>query len=519
MSEAHLAMGAAEDSEATREENRRPLLKAIGLTKHFGATVALHDVDIVIQSGEIVAVVGENGAGKSTLKNLLIGLFPPDRGMIEMNGDSLKDFKAADYGIAAVHQEFSLFGSLSITENICINELPGTAGRVDWEEAREIAEKYLEMVAGHLDPDTPVERLSTGEQQLVETAKALRQADHLLILDEPTTSLSEPERVRLFEVIRRLRDRGLAIVFISHFIDEVYEIADRIVVLRDGERVGGAPTEQMEKHHLEELMVGRPLSERQVETGKPGDEVVLKVSNLHSDEIEGISFELHRGEILGLAGLMGAGRTELVEAVYGLRPAEAGIWTEGERVEQPSPTIMKERGVAFVPEDRRRHGLFGIRPVRENLTAAALHDLIRRRIPGIGFQGERREAKEIAEEFRVIHPGLEHSINELSGGNQQKALLGRWLAIEPKVCILDDSTRGVDIGAKEEIHNLVGRLARKGVAVVFVSSDLNELLQLAHRIIVLQKGRGVAEFDRSEFDARRIIEAAASAQARADDGR
>ncbi|MFP3854150.1 MAG: sugar ABC transporter ATP-binding protein [Anaerolineales bacterium] len=500
-------------------EAGKALLRARGLTKIFGGTVALSGVDIDVYRGEVVAVVGENGAGKSTLKNLLVGLFPPDKGTLELNGTTLKDFKAADQGIAAVHQEFSLFGSLSVAENICINELPGTAGKVDWDETRHIAEEHLDMVASHLDPDIPVERLSTGEQQLVEVAKALRQANNLLILDEPTTSLTEPERIRLFKVIRNLRERGLAMIFISHFIDEVYEISDRIVVLRDGERVGGAPTAEMKKHHLEELMVGRPLSELQVETGKPSDEVVLSVSNVQSEKIHDISFELHRGEILGLAGLMGAGRTELVEAIYGLRPARVEIEVDGRRVEHPNPTIMKELGVAFVPEDRRRHGLFGIRPLRENVTAAALNELVERVVPGLGFRGERAAAAEITEGMSVVHPGLEHPINELSGGNQQKALLGRWLAIEPKICILDDSTRGVDIGAKEEIHNLVGELARQGLGVIFVSSEMTELLQLAHRIIVLQKGKAVAEFDRPEFDPRRIIEAAASAQGGGTNGR
>ncbi len=489
----------------------QPLLKARGLTKIFGGTIALQDVDIDVHRGEVVAVVGENGAGKSTLKNLLVGLFPPDVGTIELDGESIVNFKASDFGIAAVHQEFSLFGSLSIAENICISELPGRPTRINWQETREVAGQYLEKVATTLNPDTPVEKLSTGEQQMVEIAKALRQANNLLILDEPTASLTEPERDQLFKVIEGLKEQGLGMIFISHFIDEVYEIADTIIVLRDGRRVGGSPAADMARYTLQELMVGRPVSERQVDTGHPRESIALRVEDLHSEDVSNISLEIREGEIVGLAGLMGAGRTELVEAIYGLRASTGRIWVGDTLVERPSPFLMKKLGIAFVPEDRRRHGLFGIRPLRENLSAAAIGKMVQRRFAGIGFRGEKQSTEKIVENLHIVNPGLEQPIDELSGGNQQKALLGRWLAIEPRVCILDDSTRGVDIGAKEEIHNLIGKLSQSGVAVLLVSSELPELIQLAHRIIVLRKGEIAAEFSRQEFDPRLIIQRAASA--------
>lgn len=489
-----------------------PLLRATELTKAFGATVAVNDVDLEVERGQVVAVVGENGAGKSTLKNLLVGLLEPDTGSIELDGESVSHFRAADLGIAAVHQEFSLFPSLSVAENVCISDLPGNGATINWRETREVAREHLDIIGAHMDLDAPVESLSTGEQQLVEIAKALRQADRLLILDEPTASLTEPERERLFDVIRRLRERGLGMIFISHFIDEVYEIADSVVVLRDGHRVGGRPVAEMPRRELEELMVGRPVSELNVEIGLPGDEVVLRVEGLSSEpDFADVSFDLHSGEILGLHGLMGAGRTELVEAIYGLRPSRGQVWVSGSAVPNRNPTLMRHLGVAFVPEDRRRHGLFAVRPVRENLSAAAISSLVRRWLPGFGFGGERASTAEIAENMRIVHPGLENPVRILSGGNQQKTLLGRWLAIEPHVCIFDEPTRGVDIGAKSEIHTLIGELSKRGAAVLLITSELPELMALAHRIIVLHKGKAVAEFSRPEFDPRVIIEHAASA--------
>lgn len=488
-----------------------PLFKTTGLTKAFSGTIALENVDIELQRGQILAVVGENGAGKSTLKNLLCGLFEPDSGTIELEGQPISHFNPAELGIAAVHQEFSLFRSLSVAENICIVDLPGKNASIDWRKTREIARQYLDMIGVDLRLDTPVERLSTGKQQLVEIAKALRQATRVLILDEPTTSLTEPERNSLFRIIRSLRDRGLGIIFISHFIDEVYEIADLAVVLRDGHHVGGGPVAALPRAKLEEMMVGRSIQTRHIELNEPKQHVALQVEDLSSEaHFSNLSFTLKQGEILGLSGLMGAGRTELVEAIYGLRPSHGKVSVAGTPVVHRSPALMKKLGVAFVPEDRRLNGLFEIRSLRENLTAAAITKLVRQHIPGIGFQGERASASRIAKELRIVHPGLEKAIRFLSGGNQQKALLARWLAIEPQVCILDEPTRGVDIGAKEDIHELIRQLAGSGTAVILASSDLPELMALAHRILVLRKGRIVTELSRDDFDPRLIIKYAAS---------
>ena len=489
-----------------------PLLRARELSKEFAGTKAVNIVSIDLEAGKVVAVVGENGAGKSTLKNLLIGLLEPDEGYIELEGERLpRSFHAADLGIAAVHQEFSLFSDLTIAENICILDLPGSKPFVSWRRTNEIARKYLDMIGADLDPEVTVSSLSTGKQQLVEIAKALRHAGKVLILDEPTTSLTNPEREHLFNIIRKLKNNGLAIIFISHFIEEVYEIADSAVVLRDGHHVGGGSVSELPRRQLEELMVGRPIEDRLAKIGTPQVHPVLKVEDLSSEEdVKNISFELNKGEIIGLSGLMGAGRTELVEAIYGLRPQSGEVWVDGKKITNITPVAMRSLGVSFVPEDRRRNGLFGIRSLKENLTIAAIRDLVQRSIPGIGFKGEKESAIRIANGLHVVHAGIEREIRFLSGGNQQKALLARWLAINPKICILDEPTRGVDIGAKEEIHDLIAELACSGVAVLMVSSELPELIRLSHRIIILRNGRAVKELKRDEFDPMTIIQYAAS---------
>lgn len=488
-----------------------PLLEARGLVKAFSGTVAVNGVDIEIYPGDVIAIVGENGAGKTTLKNLLIGLLSPDKGTIKLQGQNIAHFHASELGIAAVHQEFSLFPSLSVAENVCIVDLPGRGLFVNWPETYRTAKKYLDMISANLDLDRPVEKLSTGEQQLVEIAKALRQATKILILDEPTTSLTKPERERLFDVIMRLRDRGLGIVFISHFIEEVYQVANKVVVLRDGRYVGGGEVSKIPRRMLEELMVGRSMTTNHVQIGQPSEQIVLKVEGISADsKVKGISFDLHRGEVLGLCGLMGAGRTELVETIFGLRAGQGKVWINGNLVEERTPSMMRERGVAFVPEDRRRNGLFVIRSLRENLTISALSRLVKRRLPGFGFKGEQESAQQIAQSMNVVYANLERPIRFLSGGNQQKALLGRWLSIEPTICILDEPTRGVDIGAKQYIHDLIGELARRGMAVLLVSSELPELIALSHRILVLRKGEVVAEFSRQEFDPLTLIKYMAS---------
>ncbi len=487
------------------------LLRAKSITKSFSGTVALKDVDFDLQHGQIVAVVGENGAGKSTLKNILCGIIEPDEGQIELEGEKISHFHAADFGIAAVHQEFSLFKDLSVAENICIVDLPGGSGLVNWVETKKLARKFLNLLGATVSPNTTVDRLSTGEQQLVEIAKALRLANKVLILDEPTTSLSAPEREKLFDVVKRLAGLNLGIIFITHFIDEVYAIADRVVVLRDGHFVGGGSIAEIQRRKLEELMVGRSIVDRRVSIGEPVAEIIMEVRSLTSlPKVRDVSFQLHKGEILGISGLMGAGRTELVESIFGLRPYTGQVWVKGKLIKKNHPASMKRNRVAFVPEDRHINGLFSVRSLKENLSAAEVRRFVNRLVPNIGFRGEKERAAEVADRLRIVHSGIDKPISNLSGGNQQKSLLGRWLAIEPDILILDDPTRGVDIGAKNEIHEIVAALSRSGGSVLLVSSDLPELMLLCHRMIVLRKGRVAAELAREQFDSVEIIKHAAA---------
>jgi ABC-type sugar transport system ATPase subunit len=474
-------------------DNIQPLLEVHNISKAFSGTKVL-----------------DNGAGKSTLKNVLIGLLEPEEGTIIFKGQERKRMKVGAYKIAAVHQELSVFPSLTVAENICIMDLPGSRPMVDWNQCRLTAKKYLDIIGVELDLDTPVEILSPGESQLVEIAKSLRQQPDLLILDEPTTSLSQPERQKLFGVMRMLATQGVGIIFITHFIDEVYEISDKLVVLRNGVHVGGGLTQETTREEVERMLVGRSLLERKLDIPAPREEIVLKVIDFNSDMFIDINFEVKQGEILGIAGLMGAGRTEIVESIFGLRKTRGTLECLGKTFTKWNPTMLRNMGVLFIPEDRKTNGIFPQRALMENLTAANLKNMIKPVIPGIGFRNEKENAIELAQAQRVVYSDIEDAITALSGGNQQKAIVARWLAINPKVCIFDDPTRGVDIGAKEAISAEVAELARNGAAVILVSSDVNELMELSHRILILRKGRIVAELKRSEFDAQKIISIAAT---------
>ncbi|HWQ88779.1 MAG TPA: sugar ABC transporter ATP-binding protein [Desulfitobacteriaceae bacterium] len=491
-------------------DNVQPLLEVHNISKAFSGIKVIDNVNIQVFPGEIVALLGENGAGKSTLKNVLVGLLEPEEGTIIFKGQERKKMKVGAYKIAAVHQELSVFPSLTVAENICITNLPGNKPMIDWKKCRETAKKYLELIGVELDLDTTVEILSPGENQLVEIAKSLRQQPDLLILDEPTTSLSHPERQKLFGVMRMLAKQGVGIIFITHFIDEVYEISDKIIVLRNGVHVGGGLTKETPRKEVEQLLVGRSLLERKLEIPTPIEKIALKVSDFNSDRFIDINFEVKQGEILGIAGLMGAGRTEIIESIFGLRKTRGTLECLGKTFKKWNPTMLRDMGVLFVPEDRKTNGIFPQRALRENLTAANLKKMINPVILGIGFRNEKKNALELAKAQSLVFSNIETSITSLSGGNQQKAIIARWLAIDPKVCIFDDPTRGVDIGAKEAISAQIAELARNGCAVLLVSSDVNELTELSHRILILRKGRIVSELKRSEFDAQKIISIAST---------
>ncbi len=497
-------------------QSAAPVVSARGLSKAFAGKTVVSNVSFDLYPGEALALVGENGAGKSTTKNMLCGLLTPTSGEILISGQPVPKVIGAEHGISAVHQELSLFGSLSVAENISISDLPGTAARIDWAKAEQTAREQIAFLGIEIDPLALVESLGAGKQQIVEIAKALLHANKVLILDEPTTSLTAVEREKLFNIIDTLKAGGLSIVFISHFMEEIYRVCDSFVVLRDGQQVGQGRLADVSQRSLEEMMVGRTIEDAQVALGNPTDVPALAVRGLSSPDFRDINLTVHSGEILGIAGLMGAGRTEVAEAIFGLRPASGEVLIKG----QPAPRQMKEmmaRGLCYVTEDRRARGLFLNRPVRENISAAAIKRFVQRSLRGIGFRGEKARAQAVVADMNIAIPHIENHVSDLSGGNQQKVMLGRWLASEPEILIFDEPTKGVDIGAKFDIHETIADLARDGKAVIIVSSDLPELLHITHRMAVMRKGRIVGEFQRADYDSVQIISLAASSKEGASD--
>ena len=492
------------------KEGTAPILSVRNLKKAFGPKTVVNDVTFDVFPGEIITLVGENGAGKSTLKNMLCGLLEPTDGEILIDGDNVKNIIPMEHGISAVHQELSLFPSLSVAANICISSLPGKSMNVNWKKAEQIARKQLDFLGMDIEPRTIVETLGTGKQQIVEIGKALLHSDRLLILDEPTTSLTSPEREKLFSIMNTLREKGVAIIFISHFMDEVMRMGDKYIVLRDGFQVGTGLIKDIERLKLEELMVGRTIGEMVMDLGSPREEEALRVENFSSYDFADVSFSVKKGEIVGLSGLIGAGRTEVVEAIMGLSPSKGKLYIDGKVMSPVKTREILDSKVAFVTEDRKVSGIFPNRSVRENITAADIGRFVERKIKGFGFRKEDENADKVVEERDISIPHIESKITNLSGGNQQKVIIGRWLSTLPDIVILDEPTKGVDIGAKSDIHEAVAALARSGVAVILASSDLPELLQLSHRILVMRTGHIVGEFARKDFDSVKMISLAAS---------
>ena len=487
-------------------EEARFLLRMTNIVKSFPGTMAVNNVSFEIFPGEVLALVGQNGAGKSTLKNIICGILRPDSGEIVIGGKKLSHLtvhSAQELGISAVHQELSLFDTLTVKDNLCIalpQGIPYQNGRM-----QELVNGVFQRLGIQIDPDSMVGDLSASEKQLVEIAKALLRAKRLIVLDEPTTSLTMPERTRLYGVLRNLKGEGIGVIYISHFLDELHQVADRVLVLRDGRRVGYGEMRDFSVERLQELIAGKSLERKGFDVGEVGSEVVLRVQDfIYPPYFHRVNLELKKGEILGLAGLIGAGRTEFVEALCGLRPCGGKIWIKGKQIVNPTPHLMHELGVGFIPENRH-DALFEVRSLRENLTAAALKKLLSGRILSLGFQRERMIAKDLVRQFRIVSSGIERPVKYLSGGNQQKVLFARWIAANSDVLILDDPTKGVDVGVKEEYYHLIVQQARASRSVIFISSDLSELLLVCHRILVLREGQIMASFFRDEFDECEIL--------------
>ena len=473
------------------EPGSQPILEVRGAVKRFGGVVALDRVDAVVRGGEVLAVVGENGAGKSTLMKILAGVHEPDAGELLVDGAAsrLRSVRDAQRrGIALVHQELNLAENLDVAANIVLGREPRRLGVLDRAAATRQAQAALDRVGLRIAPSTPVASLGVGARQLVEIAKALSAEARVLILDEPTASLSRHETDRLLALLADLRSRGTAVVLISHRLDEVLRSADRIVVLRDGRVRGELARADATRDAIVSLMVGREVaavSRATIARGAP----LLRARGVRTEANprSAIDLEIASGEVVGIAGLVGSGRTELLETLFGVRRAVAGEILLGERaLPAGDPRAAVRRGMGLVPEDRAHHGLFLPDPVRRNFSMATLGAIASLGV--ISSRSERALADRLARELDLRPPDHGRAAATLSGGNQQKVVLGRWIAANPKVLLLDEPTRGVDVGARAEIHAIVRRLAAAGAAVLFASSELDEVLALSDRILCLRDG-------------------------------
>lgn len=497
-----------------------PLISVQRVTKRYPGVAALDDVSLEVAAGELHSVVGENGAGKSTLMKVLSGAIPNYEGRVLLRGQAVafqgpRDAEAA--GIAIIHQELNLVEDLSVAANVFLGrELRNAFGLLDDRGMEQAAAGLLAELESQVSPRQRVRELRVGDQQLVEIAKAISLEAEILIMDEPTSALTEAEVARLDRVIARLRRRGVTILYISHKLDEVFRLADRVTVLRDGRLVRTLRRDETNPREITHLMVGREIEATHVGAGREAGDTVLEVRRLslpwtgHARQwrLRDISFSLRRGEILGVAGLMGAGRTELLESLFGASAEvpHGELLLEGRVVQFRSPAEARAAGLALVTEDRKRLGLFAQMSVGQNMTVCAL-----RQAAAAGLLRRKRErAMATAEIGRlgVKTAGIDAAITGLSGGNQQKTIIGRWLLTRPKVLLLDDPTRGVDVGAKAELYRLMDRLCREGIGMIVTSSELPELLTLCDRILVLAEGRLSGEFSRAEATEQRIMEAA-----------
>lgn len=497
-------------------EARTPLLEVHRLCKQFPGVRALHEVALELHQGEVLALIGENGAGKSTLMKILAGVQPADSGeyLIEsepVRFQNVRDAMAA--GVALIHQELNLAANLDLAANIFLGREPNQFGFFQNRNIHDEAAKFLKRVGLDLPTDTLVGNLPIGKQQLVEIAKALSCNARVLIMDEPTSSLSQTETETLFEVVHDLRRQGISIIYISHRLGEVKELADRVTVFRDGENAGDLAKDEINHDAMVRLMVGRDLSEfydRQIHS--PG-KMVLDVEQIRTPEYPNteVSLKIHAGEIVGIAGLVGAGRTELLQTLFGVTPALGGtIRMNGALIRPQSPRDAIAAGMALAPEDRKLHGLVLPMTVREN---ASLASLKRDQNKGLlNFPAEEAIAKEAVEQLQIKTPHLEQVARFLSGGNQQKIVLGKWLALTPQLLMLDEPTRGIDVGAKREIYRLMEKLAGEGMAILFVSSEMEEVLGMADRALVMHEGRIAGELAKNKLSEEAIMQLATGTQ-------
>jgi ribose transport system ATP-binding protein len=473
-----------------------PLVRMHDIHKAFGPVKVLDGVDFELQPGEVHALMGENGAGKSTLMKILTGIYAPDAGSVEVDGKAATIATPADAeksGIAIIHQELNLIPALSVADNLFLGREIHRFGLLDHRAMRRRATEWLARVGmERLDPGTLVERLSVGQQQMVEIARALGQEARVLIMDEPTAALTDHETTTLFKLIRELRGQGKGIVYVSHRMEEIFALCDRISVLRDGRFVGTRPVPGLAFDEVVKMMVGRTLDARYPTRTPNIGEVRLKVEQVSGGFVRDVSFELHAGEVLGVAGLLGAGRTELARLLFGLDKLASGkVTLDGHVVTPKSPSDAIHAGFGFVTEDRKAQGLVLDLSLRENVSLP--------RVPAhaglVDRPAEKKQTRGLIDALKIRTRDMELDARSLSGGNQQKVVLAKWLALKPRVLILDEPTRGVDVGGKAEIYHIINQLAEQGVAILMISSELPEVLSMSDRILVMHEGRATALID------------------------
>ena len=492
---------------------RQPILEVKNATKRFPGVVALNNVSLTVYEGEVLSVIGENGAGKSTLMKILAGIQLPDEGEIILRGrkvhiDSCRT--AGDLGIALIHQELNLADNLDVGSNIFLGREPLKLGLIDTATIYAESERFLKLVGLNVSPQTIVSTLAIGHQQMVEIAKALSVNARILIMDEPTSSLSSEESQALFSVIRDLRQRGVSIIYISHRLGEVREVSDRVTVLRDGENAGDLAKDQITHDAMVNLMVGRDVSQFYSRGSHEPGPVRLEVLNLQTSAYprHKLNLSVRAGEIVGLAGLLGAGRTELLEVIFGIEPPVGGqirVNDVAQDFKQPLDAIRA--GIALVPEDRKQHGLIQEMAVAENIGLPGL-ERHSQRFGILNQAKEDQDTDEMIRKLRIRTPSAQQPTQFLSGGNQQKVVLGKWLALEPAVLLLDEPTRGIDVGAKEEIYRLMDQLAAQGVAILFVSSEMEEIMGMSDRVLVMHEGRISGELTRDAMSEAAVMQLA-----------
>jgi ABC-type sugar transport system ATPase subunit len=480
------------------ENMSQALVEIRNITKKFPGVAALQDISFTINEGEIHALIGENGAGKSTMIKILSGLYKPEAGgEILFAGEPLKEYSTLESlhrGIVVIYQDFSLFSNLSVLENIALGPyVKDGKGMVDWKAMTELAKTTLHKLQIQIDLNTPVGSLSVAKQQLVAIARALANKARLLVLDEPTSALSGGEVSKLFEIMRSLKKDGISLLFISHKLDELFAVSDRFTVFRDGKCMGTFNEDELDNERLISLMVGRKIEYKIFEKNKR-DDLVMEVKNLsRAGQFRDISFKLNRGEILGITGLVGAGRTEVAQAIFGINSFDSGeILLEGKPVKIQKPSEAVEKGIAYVPENRLQEGLVLGKSVKDNMVITVLRAISNR----AGLVDNRKKTKLTAEwmEKLNIKPAIpDLPTSKLSGGNQQRVVLSKWLATNPRILIVDEPTNGIDVGAKTEIHQILRNLAGTGIAVIVISSELPEILAIADRVIIMRRGRITAE--------------------------